>query len=50
MEALAKKNMIQGMSYSWTGLSLEEIEAGGKAVLIFGLGTAGGLPYALRAV
>jgi HAE1 family hydrophobic/amphiphilic exporter-1 len=38
MESLAKKNMIQGMSYSWTGLSLEEIEAGGKAVLIFGLG------------
>ena len=38
MEALAKQNMIQGMSYSWTGLSLEEIQAGGKAVLIFGLG------------
>jgi HAE1 family hydrophobic/amphiphilic exporter-1 len=38
MEALAKKNMIQGMTYSWTGLSLEEIEAGGKALLIFGLG------------
>ena len=38
MEALAKKTMIQGMTYSWTGLSLEEIEAGGKAVLIFGLG------------
>jgi HAE1 family hydrophobic/amphiphilic exporter-1 len=38
MEALAKKNMIQGMAYSWTGLSLEEIEAGGKAVAIFGLG------------
>src|SRR6202041_2086097 len=38
MEALAKKNMIQGMTYSWTALSLEEIEAGGKAVLIFGLG------------
>jgi len=38
MEDLAKKNMIQGMTYSWTGLSLEEIEAGGKAVLIFGLG------------
>src|ERR1700761_419560 len=38
MVALAKKNMIQGMMYSWTGLSLEEIEAGGKAVLIFGLG------------
>jgi HAE1 family hydrophobic/amphiphilic exporter-1 len=38
MQALAKKNMIQGMAYEWTGLSLEEIEAGGKAVLIFGLG------------
>jgi HAE1 family hydrophobic/amphiphilic exporter-1 len=38
METLAKKTMIQGMRYSWTGLSLEEIEAGGKAVLIFGLG------------
>jgi HAE1 family hydrophobic/amphiphilic exporter-1 len=38
MEDLAKKNMLQGMSYSWTGLSLEEIEAGGKAILIFGLG------------
>jgi hydrophobic/amphiphilic exporter-1 (mainly G- bacteria), HAE1 family len=38
MEALAKKTMIQGMTYSWTALSLEEIEAGGKAVLIFGLG------------
>jgi HAE1 family hydrophobic/amphiphilic exporter-1 len=38
MVTLAKKYMIQGMTYSWTGLSLEEIEAGGKAVLIFGLG------------
>jgi HAE1 family hydrophobic/amphiphilic exporter-1 len=38
MEALAKKNMIQGMSFEWTALSLEEIQAGGKAVLIFGLG------------
>src|SRR5277367_4305002 len=38
MVDLANKNMIQGMTYSWTGLSLEEIEAGGKAVLIFGLG------------
>jgi hydrophobic/amphiphilic exporter-1 (mainly G- bacteria), HAE1 family len=38
METLAKKIMIQGMQYSWTGLSLEEIEAGGKAVIIFGLG------------
>jgi hydrophobic/amphiphilic exporter-1 (mainly G- bacteria), HAE1 family len=38
MEELAKKNMMQGMSYEWTGLSLEEIESAGKAILIFGLG------------
>jgi HAE1 family hydrophobic/amphiphilic exporter-1 len=38
MEDLAKQNMIQGMAYSWTGLSLEEIESSGKAILIFGLG------------
>jgi HAE1 family hydrophobic/amphiphilic exporter-1 len=38
MQNLAKKFMIQGMQYSWTGLSLEEIESSGKAVLIFGLG------------
>src|ERR1700761_2861884 len=38
MVKLAKKFMLQGMTYSWTALSLEEVEAGGKAVLIFGLG------------
>ncbi|MGC2548023.1 MAG: efflux RND transporter permease subunit, partial [Silvibacterium sp.] len=38
MQDLAKKYMIQGMQYSWTGLSLEEIESSGKAILIFGLG------------
>ena len=38
MEDLAKQNMIQGMTYSWTGLSLEEIESSGKAIAIFGLG------------
>jgi HAE1 family hydrophobic/amphiphilic exporter-1 len=38
MENLAKKVMIQGMSFEWTGLSLEEIESGGKAIVIFGLG------------
>jgi len=38
MEELAKKTMIQGMSFEWTGLSLEEIESGGKAIIIFGLG------------
>ena len=31
MEELAKQNMLQGMSFSWTGLALEEVEAGGKA-------------------
>jgi hydrophobic/amphiphilic exporter-1 (mainly G- bacteria), HAE1 family len=38
MEALAKKMMIQGMSFEWTGLSLEEIESSGKATIIFALG------------
>jgi len=38
MEKLAKQNMIQGMTFSWTGLSLEEIESAGKAIVIFGLG------------
>jgi HAE1 family hydrophobic/amphiphilic exporter-1 len=38
MEDLAKQSMLQGMSFSWTGLALEEVEAGGKAILIFGLG------------
>ncbi|HET6935894.1 MAG TPA: multidrug efflux RND transporter permease subunit [Candidatus Angelobacter sp.] len=38
MQNLAKKFMIQGMQYSWTGLSLEEIESAGKTILIFGLG------------
>src|ERR1022692_4461081 len=38
MEQLAKK-MPQGFSYSWTGLSLEELQAGGTSLLLFGLGT-----------
>jgi HAE1 family hydrophobic/amphiphilic exporter-1 len=38
MDNLAKKFMTQGMQSSWSGLSLEEIESSGKAVLIFGLG------------
>jgi HAE1 family hydrophobic/amphiphilic exporter-1 len=38
MEDLAKKNSLQGMSFSWTGLALEEVEAGGKAIIIFALG------------
>ncbi|MGB7585616.1 MAG: efflux RND transporter permease subunit [Terriglobales bacterium] len=38
MEELAKQNMLQGMSFQWTGLALEEVEAGGKAIVIFALG------------
>jgi hydrophobic/amphiphilic exporter-1 (mainly G- bacteria), HAE1 family len=38
MEELAKQNMLQGMDFQWTGLALEEVEAGGKAIIIFGLG------------
>jgi len=38
MEELARQNMLQGMSLSWTGLALEEVEAQGKASIIFGLG------------
>jgi HAE1 family hydrophobic/amphiphilic exporter-1 len=30
--------MLQGMTFSWTGLALEEVEASGKAIIIFGLG------------
>jgi len=38
MDKLATGNMMQGMTYQWTGLTLDEIESGGKALLIFGLG------------
>jgi len=38
MQELAKKHMLRGMQYSWTGLALQEIEAGNKAAIIFGLG------------
>ena len=38
MEELAKK-LPQGFSFSWTGLSLEELQAGGTSLLLFGLGT-----------
>src|SRR5712671_2000139 len=38
MEALAKKVLPNGMTYEWTGLSLEEVESGGKAAALFGLG------------
>jgi HAE1 family hydrophobic/amphiphilic exporter-1 len=38
MEKLARKNLMQGMSFEWSGLALEEIESSGKAAIIFGLG------------
>jgi HAE1 family hydrophobic/amphiphilic exporter-1 len=38
MENLAQQNMMPGMSYQWTGLTLDEIESSGKALIIFGLG------------
>jgi hydrophobic/amphiphilic exporter-1 (mainly G- bacteria), HAE1 family len=38
MEKLAQGTLPQGIDYSWTGLSLEEIKSGGQATLIFGLG------------
>ena len=38
MEALSKKILPRGMTYEWSGLSLEEIESGGKAAILFGLG------------
>ena len=40
MEALAKKVLPNGMTYEWSGLSLEELESGGKAAILFGLGLA----------
>jgi HAE1 family hydrophobic/amphiphilic exporter-1 len=38
MENLAKKMEMPGMRYEWTGLTLDEIESSGRALLIFGLG------------
>jgi HAE1 family hydrophobic/amphiphilic exporter-1 len=38
MEELAKKNLPNGMKFEWSGLSLEEIESGGKALILFALG------------
>jgi len=38
MVKLFNQNKLQGMTYSWTGLALEEVESAGKTVIIFGLG------------
>ncbi len=38
MQELAKKVLPRGMTYEWSGLSLEEIESSGKAAILFALG------------
>jgi len=38
MEELAKQTIMPGMGFEWTGLTLDEIESSGKALIIFGLG------------
>jgi HAE1 family hydrophobic/amphiphilic exporter-1 len=38
MQKLFEKNKLQGMTFSWTGLALEEYESAGKAIIIFSLG------------
>ncbi len=38
MQKLATDTMMPGMTFQWTGLTLDEIESGGKALIIFGLG------------
>jgi len=38
MEDLARKQMTRGMDFQWTGLTLDELESSGKALIIFGLG------------
>jgi HAE1 family hydrophobic/amphiphilic exporter-1 len=38
MEAVARKSLPRGMSYEWSGLSLEEVRSSGKAVILFALG------------
>jgi HAE1 family hydrophobic/amphiphilic exporter-1 len=38
MEQLSNRVLPQGMTFAWSGLSLEEIKAGSQAMVIFGLG------------
>jgi hydrophobic/amphiphilic exporter-1 (mainly G- bacteria), HAE1 family len=37
MERVADQNLPQGMSYAWSGISLEETKAGKQSLYIFGL-------------
>jgi HAE1 family hydrophobic/amphiphilic exporter-1 len=38
METLARRVLPAGIGFSWSGLSLEELESGGKSFVLFGLG------------
>jgi HAE1 family hydrophobic/amphiphilic exporter-1 len=38
MVRLFNQTKLQGMTFEWTGLALEEVESAGKAIIIFGLG------------
>src|SRR5277367_863801 len=38
MDDLAAKTLPPGFAYEWTGLSLEEIQSGSQAIVLFGLG------------
>ncbi|HWW85946.1 MAG TPA: efflux RND transporter permease subunit, partial [Vicinamibacterales bacterium] len=38
MGSLSDRTLPQGMSYAWSGISLEEIKAGSQSAAIFGLG------------
>jgi len=38
MQQLAQQVMMPGMMFEWTGLTLDEIESAGRALVIFGLG------------
>jgi HAE1 family hydrophobic/amphiphilic exporter-1 len=38
MEDVARRNLPSGYGFEWTGLSLQQKEAGGKVLLIFALG------------
>src|SRR4051794_3712964 len=37
MERIATQSLPQGMSYAWSGISLEETKAGSQSIIIFGL-------------
>ena len=39
MEALARRVLPPSIAYEWTGLALEEIQAGGTVLLLFSLGS-----------